>query len=64
MCLEIKNDAMRVWLESQIRMVTAWRDDAANASDVDPETLRRLETHLAWLTFEAKRLTRDVRQAA
>ena len=56
MCLPIDDSAMLCWLQSQLRVIAAWRDELALRSDPDFEALERLEHHYQWLASEVSRL--------
>lgn len=56
MCLPIDDTAMLCWLQSQLKVVEAWRDELATRPDLDLEAVSRLEHHYDWLASEVSRL--------
>lgn len=56
MCLPIDQSSLLCWLKTQVRVLEAWREDAAMDPEPDVETIGGLERHYAWLTGEIARL--------
>ena len=56
MCLPQDHPSMMCWLEKQVRVIDAWRDELVATVTDDDVTLERLTVHRAWLTQEIDRL--------
>ena len=56
MCLPLDDTAMICWLQSQVRVLEAWREELATRPEIDVSTIARLERHYQWLTSEIAHL--------
>lgn len=63
MCLPITNQTMSTWLEMQVRMIEAWREELATRADIDLNMVMRVENHYQWLTRELATLETPVSSA-
>lgn len=50
MCLSVSDDTMLSWLETQVRVLEAWREDVATRPSIDMRLVMSLEQHYQWLT--------------
>lgn len=57
MCLPINDRTMLTWLQTQIRVMEAWREEIATRPEIDIDQVVKVETHLSWLSAEYDRLT-------
>lgn len=56
MCLPLDDTAMICWLQTQVRVLEAWREELATRPEIDVSAVARLERHYQWLTSEIARL--------
>ncbi len=50
MCLSISDNTILSWLETQVRVLEAWREDVATRPSIDMRMAMSLEQHYQWLT--------------
>ena len=56
MCLPQDNPSLICWLQKQVSVIDAWRDEMVATVSDDDMTLERLSQHRAWLSQEIDRL--------
>ena len=57
MCISYSDTTMLNWLETQVRVLEAWREDIAARPTIDMRMVMSLENHYQWLTSEVCRLS-------
>jgi hypothetical protein len=57
MCISYSDTTMLNWLETQVRVLEAWREDIAARPAIDMRMVMSLENHYQWLTSEVRRLS-------
>jgi hypothetical protein len=61
MCMMIAAQSASAWLQSQERMMRAWRDELLFSGDCDPAQIEHIDAHCRWLAEEVSRLSgRDI----
>lgn len=58
MCLPLDDTAVLCWLQTQLRVIEAWREELAAQPDADLHQLTRLEQHYQWLSAETAAMDR------
>ena len=48
-CMPIDDAQMLCWLRSQLRVLSAWREELVCRNETDLEAVTRLEQHHQWL---------------
>lgn len=58
MCLPLDETAVLCWLQTQLRVIEAWREELAARPDADLQQITRLEQHYQWLSAETAAMDR------
>lgn len=60
-CMPIDDSQMLCWLRSQLKVLSAWREELVCRNETDLEAVTRLEQHHQWLNAELERLDPGIR---
>jgi hypothetical protein len=52
MCMTIASQSVSAWLQSQERIMRAWRDELLLTGAGDQEQIERIDAHRRWLAEE------------